>query len=115
MPGCTSATRTAPTGPSGDAATAIAIAISAPSDDRHRAFAIETAIRSRRVLPIAASVALYEASSCIRRDSDLGDDHQPEQRRQRGERLERQHLGVGGVLDFRADRRGPFEGDRLVR
>ena len=115
MPGCTSATRTAPTGPNGEAATAIAMAISAPTAIATSAFAIETVIRSRRVLPIAARVALYAASTCIRRDSDCATTTKP---KSAAKAANASSASTSGSVAFStsaptADAR--LEGDGLVR
>ena len=62
MPGCTSATRTVPTGPSPDVATAITTASAAPTITANIDLAIDSAVRCDLVIPSAARVGLCRAS-----------------------------------------------------
>ena len=92
-PGCTSATRTAPTGPSPEVATATTRA------RRHcrpptasSTLARDAAVRCGRVMPMAARVG-WRALRLHPPGEGLAHDHQAEQRRQGGERLEGDDLG----------------------
>ena len=101
--------------PEGEAATVTATASNAPTVIATSAFAIETVIRSRRVLPIAASVALCAASTCMRRESACATTTSPNSAANAANASSARTSGSVAFLTSAMTADRALEGDGLVR
>ena len=113
-PGCTSATRTAPTGASPEVATVTARATAAPATTATRDLVIDSAIRCGRGHAHRGQRGVVTGVDLQPAGDGLAHDHQAEQGGQPGEGLQGDDLRVGGLADLGGDGRRPLEGDGLV-